>query len=273
MHYPMGAPADDAFDEIARMIVAHGINTLIGMPSTLHRLFSSQRQILQSYGGVRKVLLGGEHLGQASRQLFLDCGVTRIRSALYGSVDAGPLGHACAASDDGVFHLMDAIQHLDIIELKRDAPVTPGEIGRLLFTSRQRQAQPLQRYDVGDCGRWLPGPCPCGLESPRFELRQRHGRVLRVATESINTRALAELAQVAIQIVLDHDSGGCERMLIRADGEAETVRRRVLALQPLRASVDAALLVLEVQRCAPECFEQNRHSGKVPLVMDNRSPG
>jgi len=204
VHYPMGAPADDSFDEIARMIVAHGINTLIGMPSTLHRLFSSQKSLLQDYGGVRKILLGGEHLGQATRQLFQACGVTRIRSALYGSVDAGPLGHACAASDDGVFHLMDAIQHLEIIELERDAPVTPGETGRLLFTSRQRQAQPLQRYDVGDCGRWLPGPCPCGLESPRFELRQRHGRVLRVATESINSQELAELAQVAIQIVLDH---------------------------------------------------------------------
>ena len=273
VHYPMGAPADDSFDEIARMIVAHGINTLIGMPSTLHRLFSSQKSLLQDYGGVRKILLGGEHLGQATRQLFLACGVTRIRSALYGSVDAGPLGHACAASDDGVFHLMDAIQHLEIIELDRDAPVTPGETGRMLFTSRQRQAQPLQRYDVGDCGRWLPGPCPCGLESPRFELRQRHGRVLRVATESINSQELAELAQVAIQIVLDHHGSGCERMLIRADGDAETVRRRVLALQPLCASVDAALLVLEVQRCTPECFEHNKHSGKVPLVIDGRSPG
>lgn len=272
VHYPMGAPTDEAFDEIARMIVAHGVNTLIGMPSTLHRLFSSQRQTLQGYGGVCKILLGGEHLGQATRQLFLACGVTSIRSALYGSVDAGPLGHACAASEDGVFHLMDDIQHLEIIDLDRDASVAPGKIGRLLFTSRQRQVQPLQRYDVGDCGRWMPGPCPCGLESPRFELRQRHGRVLRVATESVNTRELVELAQVPIQIVLDHDSGGYERMLIRADGEAETVRRRVLVLQPLCASVDAALLILEVQRCAPECFEQSRHSGKVPLVIDNRRP-
>ncbi|UZE26326.1 long-chain-fatty-acyl-CoA reductase [Pseudomonas sp. B21-056] len=273
VHYPMGAPTDQAFDEVAEMIVAHGINTLIGMPSTLQRLFSSQKRALQGYGGVRKVLLGGEHLGHASRQLFLDCGVTSIRSALYGSVDAGPLGHACAASDDGVFHLMDDIQHLEIIDLDQDVPISPGETGRLLFTTRQRQVHPLQRYDVGDCGRWLPGPCPCGLESPRFELRQRHGRVLRVATESINTRELVELARVAIQIVLDHDSSGCERLLIRADGAAETVRRRVLALKPLCASVDAALLVLEVRHCPAERFEHNRHSGKVPLVIDSRRPG
>lgn len=270
VHYPMGAPSDDDFDEIARMIVAHGVNTLVGMPSTLQRLFFSQQPTLQSYGGVHKVLLGGEHLGQESRQLLQDCGVTSIRSAIYGTVDAGPLGHACSASDDGVFHLMDGIQHLEIVDLEQDVPVSPGETGRLLFTSRIRQAQPLQRYEVGDCGRWLADPCPCGLDSPRFELRERHGRLVRIATHFINTRELAEQVQTAIQIVLDYDSSGCERLLIRADGDAETIRRKVLSLGPLSEAVDASMLVVEVQSCLPTCFEHNKHSGKVPLVIDSR---
>ncbi|ROM73090.1 long-chain-fatty-acyl-CoA reductase [Pseudomonas brassicacearum] len=270
VHYPMGAPTDDDYNEIAQMIATHGVNTLVGMPSTLQRLFSSQRTLLQSYGGVRKILLGGEHLGQGARQLLEDCGVTRIRSAIYGSVDAGPLGHACAASDDGVFHLMDDIQHLEIVNLEQDIAVGAGETGRLLFTSRVRQAQPLQRYEVGDCGRWLAAPCPCGLESPRFELRERHGRLVRIGTEFINTRELAELAQVAIQIVLDYDKSGCERLLIRVDGDAQTVRRKVLGLLPLSTSVAAALLILEVQSCPAEHFEHNKHSGKVPLVIDSR---
>ncbi|MEL4169034.1 long-chain-fatty-acyl-CoA reductase [Pseudomonas sp. AF76] len=273
VHYPMGAPSDNDFDEIARLIVAHDVNTVVGMPSTLHRLFSSQRPALQGYGGVRKVLLGGEHLGQGSRQLLQDCGVTSIRSAIYGTVDAGPLGHACLASDEGVFHLMADIQHLEIVALDQDIPLRRGDTGRLLFTSRLRQAQPLRRYEVGDCGRWLTTPCPCGLESPRFELRQRHGRLVRIATEFINTQELTERAQVAIQVVLDHDASGCERLLIRADGDARAVRHRVLGLRPLSTSVNAALLVLEVQSCPVECFEHNRHSGKVPLVIDVRKHG
>ncbi|ALQ03854.1 MULTISPECIES: acyl-CoA reductase [Pseudomonas] len=270
VHYPMSAPSDDTFDEIAKLIVAQRINTVVGMPSTLHRLFSSQQPVLQAYGGVRKVMLGGEHLGQDSHRLLQQCGVARICSAIYGTVDAGPLGHACIASDNGVFHLMDGIQSLEIVHLEQDKPVAPGETGRMLFTSRIRQARPLLRYEVGDLGRWLPGPCACGLESPRFELRERHGRLVRIATELINTQELAERAQAAIQIVLDHGSGGCERLLIRTDGDAETVRRQVLELAPLRLSVDATLLVLEVHCCPVEHFERNKHSGKVPLVIDRR---
>ncbi len=142
VHYPMSAPSDDTFDEIAKLIVDQRINTVVGMPSTLHRLFSSQQPVLQAYGGVRKVMLGGEHLGQDSHRLLQQCGVARICSAIYGTVDAGPLGHACIASDNGVFHLMDGIQSLEIVHLEQDKPVAPGETGRMLFTSRIRQARP-----------------------------------------------------------------------------------------------------------------------------------
>ncbi|CAH0187702.1 acyl-CoA reductase [Pseudomonas brassicacearum] len=273
VHFPMSAPPDDNFDEIAKLIVDHRINTVVGMPSTLHRLFSSQQPTLQGYGGVRKVMLGGEHLGQESRQLLQQCGVTYICSAIYGTVDAGPLGHACIAGGNGVFHLMDDIQSLEIVRLEDDAPVGLGETGRLLFTSRERQARALQRYEVGDLGRWLSGSCTCGLESPRFELRERHGRLVRIATEFINTKDLVERAQAAMQIVLDHQNGGCERLLIRVDSETETVRRQVLDIAPLRTSVAAGLLVLEVQRCPVERFERNKHSGKVPLVIDRRLAG
>lgn len=273
VHYPMSAPADDNFDEIAQLIVAHRINTLVGMPSTLQRLFCSQRVTLQGYAGVQKIMFGGEHLGQDSRRLFQECGVTCIRSAIYGTVDAGPLGHACVAGDDGVFHLMESIQHLEIVHAEQDTPVGPGETGRLLFSSRIRQARPLQRYEVGDLGRWLSGACSCGLESPRFELRERHGRLIRIATEFINTGELAERAQAAVQIVLDHEDSGCERLLIRTDGDAETVRRNMLEIAPLRTSVNAAMLVLDVRHCPVECFERNKHSGKVPLVIDRRIAG
>ncbi|WP_434611234.1 long-chain-fatty-acyl-CoA reductase [Pseudomonas sp. D2-30] len=273
VHYPMSAPPDDNFAEIAQLIVEHRINTLMGMPSTLHRLFSSQQSVLQGYGGVRKIMLGGEHLGQDCRLLFEQCGVTCVRSAIYGSVDAGPLGHACIASGDGVFHLMEDIQSLEIVDLEWDTPVGPDGIGRLLFTSRVRQARPLQRYEVGDLGRWLPGPCACGLESPRFELRERHGQLVRIATEFINTRDLSEHAQTAIQIVLSHAGCGGERLLIRTDGDAETVRRQVLGLAALRTSVNAGLLVLDVEHCPVERFEHNKHSGKVPLVIDCRLAG
>ncbi|MFD2883586.1 hypothetical protein ACFS4T_15920 [Pseudomonas lini] len=187
---PWGAPQDDDFSEIARLIVEQRVTVLIGMPSTLHRLFIKEQARLRAYAGIGKVLLGGEHPGEASRRLMESCGVSTIRSALYGSVDAGPLGHACRATADGVFHLMCETQHLEIVRLEQDVPVEANEIGRLLFTSRARQGQRVHRYDIGDTGRWIPGACPCGLETPRFELLQRHGKLVRIGTEFISPSEL-----------------------------------------------------------------------------------
>jgi phenylacetate-CoA ligase len=269
-HFPMGSPNDDDFSEIAQLIVSQRINTLIGMPSTLQRLFFNEQDHLKAYGGVNKVFMGGEHPGDASRRLMESCGVSTIRSALYGSVDAGPLGHACPATVDGVFHLMSDIQWLEIVNVEHDAPVEPGEVGRLLFTSRAREGQTINRYEVGDCGRWVPGPCPCGLDTPRFELHGRHGRLLRVASDFVSTRDLEEKATTQLQLVLDHDSNGNERLLVRAEHDPHTLRQRLLEIPVISMAVNNCLLQLDVQRCSEHRFERNKHSGKIPLIIDLR---
>ncbi|QJI40383.1 long-chain-fatty-acyl-CoA reductase [Pseudomonas sp. ADAK2] len=269
-HFPMGAPHDDDFSEIARLIVQHKVSVLIGMPSTLHRLFLNEQATLRAYAGIRKVFLGGEHPGLASRQLMESCGVSTIRSAIYGSVDAGPMGHACTATSDGIFHLMCDTQHLEIVELEQDVPVRDSQVGRLLFTSRARDTQTVRRYEVGDTGRWVPGDCPCGLSSPRFELLERHGQWLRIGTEFISPSHLVRCAGVPIQLVLDHGPDGVERLRVRADGDVQQVHDQLLSDPPLNTAVTGALLILEVDTCAATQFERNSHSGKTPLVIDRR---
>ena len=269
-HLPMGAPQDDDFSEIARLIVEQRVTVLIGMPSTLHRLFFKEQARLRDYAGIGKVLLGGEHPGEASRSLMESCGVSTIRSALYGSVDAGPLGHACRATADGVFHLMCETQYLEIVQFEQDVPVQANEIGRLLFTSRARQGQRVHRYDIGDTGRWLPGACPCGLETPRFELLQRHGKLVRIGTEFISPSALEHSVGVPIQVVLDYTASGVERMQVRTDADAAWVREKLLTHEALANAIAAALLIVEVTACAEHEFIRNKHSGKVPLIVDRR---
>jgi phenylacetate-CoA ligase len=270
VHLPMGAPQDDDFSEIARLIVEQRVTVLIGMPSTLHRLFLKEQARLRAYAGIGKVFLGGEHPGEASRRLMESCGVSTIRSALYGSVDAGPLGHACRATADGVFHLMSETQHLEIVQLEQDVPVQTSEIGRLLFTSRARQGQHVRRYDIGDTGRWIPGACPCGLETPRFELLQRHGKLVRIGTEFIAPAALELSVGSPIQVVLDHNADGIERMHVRADADAAWVHEKLLTHEALANAVRAELLVVEVTTCAEQAFTRNKHSGKTPLIIDQR---
>ncbi|UQS16504.1 aldehyde dehydrogenase family protein [Pseudomonas sp. HS6] len=269
-HLPMGAPADDNYREIAQLIVDQRVSTLIGMPSTLHRLFLNEQTRLRAYGGVEKVFLGGEHLGEQSRQLLQDCGVSLIRSAVYGSVDAGPLGHACSATHDGVFHLLSDIQHLEIVAFEADRPVGDNETGRLVFTSIAREGQDVQRYDVGDSGRWVPGRCGCGLQTPRFELLQRHGRLVRIGTDFICLSELAQHLQTEFQVILEHAPDGLERMKFRSLLQPHEVRQRLLGYPTLATLVQAGLLTVDAQVCAIDRFTRNKHSGKTPLLIDNR---
>ncbi len=269
-HFPMGAPPNDDFSEIAQMIADHRVTVLIGMPSTLHRLFLNEQNRLRAYGGIHKVFLGGEHPAQSSLHLMESCGVSQIRSAIYGSVDAGPLGHACVATANGGFHLMCDTQHLEIVHMEQDVPVQADEVGRLLFTSRARQGQDVRRYDVGDTGRWVPGPCPCGLDSPRFELLQRHGKLLRIGTQFISPMALQDSVGRPIQMVLDHAPDGMERLRVLVNSSADDVHQSLLTDDALSNAVSDRFLTVEVHECAESDFTRNTHSGKTPLVIDRR---
>ncbi|MDX7998271.1 long-chain-fatty-acyl-CoA reductase [Xenorhabdus sp. Reich] len=269
--YPMGGPSDNDFSEIADFIVHQRINTLVGMPSTLHRLFLNEEAKLRQYGGVRKVFCGGEHLNMSQRTLLTRFGVTLIRSTIYGSVDAGPMGHGCSASEDGVFHLMADTQWLEILNEENDQPVADGETGRLVFTSLHREAQSVQRYDLGDFGCWVNQPCSCGLSSPRFRLLGRNGSLLRVGSIFVNLADLSEQLGLPVQWIIDHDSDGIDsiRLLIDSSDPIE-VRQRLLQDTKIAEVVDGNLLMLDIISTSSSDFQQNGHSGKTPLFIDLR---
>jgi phenylacetate-CoA ligase len=270
-HYPMGGPQDDDYSEIARFIVSQGVDTLIGMPTTVHQLFLREARTLRAYGGIRKVLLGGEHLGAAQRTFIQGFGVQTIRSVLYGSVDAGPLGYSCAASPDGVFHLMSDIQWLEIVDLERDEPAAAGEVGRLLITSLAREGQHLARYDIGDTGRWVSGRCACGSPAPRFELLGRHGGLVRIGSLFIQPQRLAELAEAPLQLHLEHDpDNGTERIRLWVDADPEIVKAKVCRDTELNMALELGVLDLQVSQLAQQHFERHPQSGKTPLWLDKR---
>lgn len=270
-HLPMAAPTDNDYREIARLIIDQRVNVLVGMPGTLHRLFLNEQEHLRAYGGVEKVFLGGEHVSEQNRELLHSCGVSTIRSAIYGSVDAGPIGHACQVSADGVFHLMSDIQQLEIVALDEDVAVVDDQVGRLLVTSLAREGgQRVQRYEIGDTGRWLPGVCACGLQSPRFELLQRHGTLLRIGTDFISAGELSARLQAPIQLHLDHTCDGIERLQLHCELATDVVKARLADYSTLNTVIDSGLLVMQTRQCSPADFIQNKHSGKTPLVIDSR---
>ncbi|PHM74041.1 acyl-CoA reductase [Xenorhabdus kozodoii] len=269
--YPMGGPTDNDFSEIADFIVHQRINTLVGMPSTIHRLFLNEETKLRQYGGIRKLFLGGEHLNINQRNFLASFGSPLIRSTIYGSVDAGPVGHACAASEDGIFHLMADTQWLEIFNIENDHPVAEGETGRLVFTSLHREAQPIQRYDLGDLGCWIHQPCSCGLTSPRFRLKNRHGSLLRVGSIFFNLADLSEQLALPVQWIIDHNSDGVDNIQLLVDhADPLTVRQNLLKNPKILEVVEGDLLNLEVIATSSAEFHRNEHSGKTPLFIDLR---
>ncbi len=269
-HFPMGAPNDDDYSEIAQVIAAERIDALTGMSSTLYQLFWREEATLRRYGGIRKVFYAGEHMAASQRRFIESFGVTIICSALYGSVDAGPLGHACHASPDGVFHLLSDIQWLEILAVNADKPVRASEHGRLIFTSRAREGQHVVRYEIGDLGRWVAGPCPCGLPSPRFTLEGRHGHLVRIGTMFLQPAELAQRVNAPVQFIFDHDDTGCERIVVYSEEQREIVETRLRQDSELATALRDGLLSLEVNSCAAAYFERSTQSGKTPLVIDRR---
>lgn len=181
VHFPMGASTD--FKLVGKTIITNKVDTLLGMPSYLIQLFKENHEELKKYKGIKKIFFGGEHFSEAQRgYLIREFGVSIIRSAAYGSVDAGPLGFQCEHSSGGVHHLHEKLHDIEFANLESDVPVKDGEIGRLLFTSKVRHGQKIDRYAIGDVGRKLSGPCLCGRRGVRFELMGRHGDVFRIGT-------------------------------------------------------------------------------------------
>lgn len=280
IQFPMTAVPETR--EVAEAIVKYRVNTLLGIPVYLNALFEEHGALLLEYGGVKKIFYGGEHFtASQAAHLREKFGIEMIRSAVYGSNDAGPLAFACPHCEGGVHHLMAANQWLEILKLESDEPVIGDEVGRLILTSRQRHGQQILRYEIGDTGRWVQGPCPCGRKSPRFELMGRHGDVFRAGGPFLNYRKFVHLLTDhltyagEVQLLLDL-KGGKEQITVRIDTssglDAETVRRLLIDRYPelFLSVVEFGTTDLLVEPVASSAFERIPNSGKLKTIIDRR---
>ncbi|ARP73306.1 hypothetical protein LK07_29935 [Streptomyces pluripotens] len=276
---PMAAGDDHA--AVAEALIAHRVDTLFGMPSYLWQLVHAQADRLRGYGGIRKMFYGGEHFtAEQRRMLTAEFGIEVIRSAAYGSTDLGPLGYQCTACEGSVHHVLTTLHTLEILDPDVDRPVAPGEPGRLVFTSRSRAGQRMERYEIGDLGRALDGVCPCGSHVPRLELLGRHGDVVRVGTYFVNYRRILRVVQERlgyhgeVQLLVEADPQR-EVLTVRLDeqyaDDPHTVRDVLIGEIPELSSAEAeGLLALAVETTRRESFERTGTSGKLRTVIDRR---
>lgn len=285
VHFPMGASTD--FELVGKAIVKNKVDTLLGMPSYFIQLFNTNSELFKQYRGIKKIFYGGEHFSESQRRLLKDeYGIEVVRSASYGSVDAGPLGYQCEFAEGGIHHLNERLHQLEVVELEADRPVQKGEVGRFLFTSKVRHGQKIERYAIGDVGRIIEGRCGCGRLGTRFELMGRHGDVFRIGTTFLSYQKFQKILidkfdfEGSFQLHLYSGVGTKkEKVLLKIENtfkktlKPDQLREMVIAAYHDLETVVLKDLVLdfEVQFCERNNLEFSSSTGKLRSVLDHRN--
>ena len=160
-------------ENIVRYLKDFNVNSIIGLPSFLAKLaeYIEEKGIKMP---IKKIFYGGEYVGDEMvsffKRVFPNC---IVKSAGYATADAGVIGFQCDKLDKGRHHLFAYSQFIEFVDSKTKKPVKRGEIGELIVTSLNKKYMPIIRYRVGDLGRWVLEPCPCGRKEPVFEILGR----------------------------------------------------------------------------------------------------
>lgn len=285
VHFPMGASTD--FDLVGKTIVKNKVDTLLGMPSYFIQLFTANSELFKEYRGIKKIFYGGEHFSESQRNfLKSEYGVDIIRSASYGSVDAGPLGFQCEFAVGGIHHLNERLHELEVVELEADRPVKNGDVGRFLFTSKVRHGQKIERYAIGDVGRIIEGRCGCGRVGTRFELLGRHGDVFRIGTTFLSYQKFQKLLidkfdfEGSFQLHLHAGSGTKkEKVILQIENLFKNVVTKDLLKTKLIADykdlnevvIKDLVLEFEVEITERSNLEFSASTGKLRSVLDHRN--
>lgn len=187
-------------------ILQLGANAISCTPSYLARLEVVLREELHREPrelGLRLALCGGEGGLQspAVRRRIEDLWGLRAVDANYGMADVLSIfGAECEERAGLHFHGQELL-HVELID--PNAPTDPGasplplrrgQVGEVVLTNLQRQAQPLVRYRTGDL--WeITGTerCGCGRGSLRFVAVGRSDQMLTVRGVNLYPGALASL--------------------------------------------------------------------------------
>lgn len=127
------------------------INEMMGYASTHKKLV----QYLEKCGDssddfhLRVIISGSEMLEasvKSSLQKMFGCSVI----SRYSNQENGVLAQQRKDSDD--YDVNVGSYYIELLKLDSDAPVVPGEVGRIVITDLFNYAMPMIRYDTGDLG-------------------------------------------------------------------------------------------------------------------------
>jgi len=126
--------------------------------------------------GIEKILCAGEPgaLIPTTKQRMEEAWGCPVRDHV-GATEVGAWSFECNHNPNGL-HVIESLFLVELLELESDRPVTtPGQLGRIVISSLDRQAQPCVRFDTKDLSMWSDHDCSCG-RTWRILDRGVHGR-------------------------------------------------------------------------------------------------
>jgi phenylacetate-CoA ligase len=181
-------------------------------------------------------------------------------AGVYGTSELGSVAASCDRGPG-----MHVFEDDFVVEVLRGGrPAAPGEVGRLVVTDLTNRAMPLVRYDVGDVGRLLTGPCPCGRRTARLEVLGRVQEVLAAPAGPLTPSAVADTffadPAVANFRLEERSPGSFEATLVPGGGAAPDVEAWKERFAALHGGVGRL-------RARVASFVRPEASGKYRLVL------
>lgn len=276
--------------EFALFALKHfGANSIISIPTVLLSIARLVEERKIEGLKLRKAATGGEHLFPGARAyLSRVLGIETFASAGYAANDSGAIGYQCDHCHGGsIHHVHEDLHYVEIVDPDTLEPVPPGEVGKIIATNLNRRLMPMLRYDIGDLGRWVEGPCGCGRTTRRFELMGRSDDVLNFGAAKLGpdvvAQALKEVPGLSpvFQMIARFD-GVADQLVVRVERDPAAQDEAALGerlAEQLRSSTKELKTFLErkliggiaVEVVAPGGLPRNPRTGKVRLVVEERT--
>ena len=201
---------------------------LFGYAECLTEFARELRDSGESVPSLRSVVSSAEALSPQNRRLIEHVTGCPVFDR-YGARETGLIASECEAREG--LHVAAEDVYVEIAD-----PDEQG-VGRVLVTKLNSYGMPFIRYDIGDFGAWLEGPCACGRALPRLRLAgcrttdfllSADGRMVSGAALTLVTRDLPDLGTVQLY------QSAVGRVEVRIEGSrrlsprlADEVRRRL----------------------------------------------
>jgi phenylacetate-CoA ligase len=165
---------------------------------------------------LRKVILGAERTSDAMIATIKELlGVEEVYD-IPGLTELYGPGTGLSCRHEAGIHYWADFYILEILDPETLAPVAPGEIGEMVYTTLGKEAAPLIRYRSRDLTRLVEGDCVCGCILPR------HDRILGRSDDMVVFRGVNIYPGQADEVLSKVDGTGSEYQILlehKGDGK------------------------------------------------------